>query len=201
MRLGMRASRGFIFICAFVLPLLVGEPATATDDLGGKGEYAPPAARQWILMEQDPKYLPHGIRTGEYYVLRNERNESKALEYGQRDYGVNLTWGIDPRENVAFARPVANSVGSSLRFLQRVSIEFRGQGHLVYRERDYGINLELVRPGPGVDIYQWELRSGGPSDALLTKGRFALFNTVTKDYLVYGDRKYGINLKWLRDTP
>jgi hypothetical protein len=50
-------------------------------------------------------------------------------------------------------------------------------------------------------VYEWRLRGDNPPESTpvdLTQP-VGLFNTVSSDYLFYDPRRYGINLKWVRD--
>lgn len=72
--------------------------------------------------------------------------------------------------------------------------------YVIYQERTYGINLGWSDS----PVYQWILRKEGlPHDqqgvAVQPGDVVGLFNERAGDYVVYGEREYGINLRWLRD--
>jgi hypothetical protein len=73
----------------------------------------------------------------------------------------------------------------------------RNSGILGYHERRFGINLSWVgSAGTG----QWTFRRVGGQGQILAHEAVALRNNMTGDYVRYGSRYFGINLKW-SSTP
>jgi hypothetical protein len=114
-----------------------------------------------------------------------------VLAYGERDYGINLVWqNPASQENIRFYK----SGGGTIRYGDRVALYVEGGGYVKYGERDYGINL-VWSSSP---VYEWEV-FGGTHGAPVVAGPtyyHGLRNTAIQRAMVYGERKYGINLVW-----
>lgn len=156
---------------------------------------------QWTVYGQEAAVVP-----GRRYGFLNTYNR-KSLRYGRREYGINLEWdGARTGRHITFLR-----LGTStepITYGETVAIKVEGGGYLYYREREYGINLEYAP----VPVYQWELAGGqrgrpvaaDPDSATVERTgasqyRVRLYNVVHGDYVVYGERDYGINLRWWSD--
>jgi hypothetical protein len=150
----------------------------------------------WQILSRDPAGSPVVSTTSFEYKLRN-RTDRQRLAYGERRYGINLVWvavELDPF-NVRIVRedgpgPVADG--------DPVAIGIDDGGYLKYQSRDYGINL-VWSDSP---VYEWQIRStddGSSGLPINTGDNAGLYNAVEDDFLFYDPRRYGINLKWLRD--
>jgi hypothetical protein len=96
-------------------------------------------------------------------------------------------------------------VTSPIRYGERVAIGIsgvyipgkltNGRAYIQWRQRQYGINLEL---NPNEPSYEWEVRRGPASGSVPVGVYVSLFNRATEDYVVYCERSHGINLGWAR---
>ena len=114
------------------------------------------------------------------------------LAYGDREYGINLVWqNVDGQENLRFYK----SGGGLIRYGDRVALYVQGGGYVKYGSREYGINLVWS----STRVYDWEIFGGTPGAPVVTGSQYfhGLRNTTVQDAVVYGARKYGINLVWV----
>lgn len=134
--------------------------------------------------------------TFEYDLLNTTILE--RLKYAEREYGINLVWAQpDPGAPAAIRFERANGASGPIRFGEIVAIAVRDGGFLRYGEREYGINLKWS----DTPAFEWRLRATAvvADNPVNTSDIVGLFNTVAGDYLFYDPRRFGINLKWLRD--
>ena len=47
-------------------------------------------------------------------------------------------------------------------------------------------------------VYEWQIRARDPGTTVNRTFNLALYNGVERDYVVYGERRCGINLNWYR---
>src|SRR5215208_4164426 len=130
------------------------------------------------------------------YDLFNETMLQRVV-YGSREYGINLVWDDPDPTNPSIRFLPLSGATTPILYGERVAIHVRGGGFLRYGEREYGISLKWSES----PVYEWRLRGDNPPESTpvdLTQP-VGLFNTVSSDYLFYDPRRYGINLKWLRD--
>jgi hypothetical protein len=150
----------------------------------------------WQILSGDPAGSPVVSTTSFDYKLRN-RTYRERLAYGERRYGINLVWvpvELDPFN----VRIVREDGPGQVADGNRVAIGIDDGGYLKYQSRDYGINL-VWSDSP---IYEWEIRTtddGSSGSPVNTGDNVGLYNMVEDDFLFYDPRRYGINLKWLRD--
>lgn len=128
--------------------------------------------------------------------------------YGRREYGINLNWAKRKQQhdsgapaNFTFSRP--SGTGEPIKFGEAVALRERTGGYIYYKSREYGINLEFSRR----PVYEWEVQGGrtgtpviarneGDSPSNISDVVISLYNRKINCYVVYGERKYGINLVW-----
>jgi hypothetical protein len=145
--------------------------------------------------------------------------EHKDLIYGKRTWGIDLVWDgnfilRDDAHRLCITIQGSDSQASAspVRYFRPAAIRV-GRGPYLYRaylkhgSRDYGIDLVWSDAA----VYEWELhvKQGplvgdeiGPRPARVAWGfTVALYNRTVRDYLVYCERDFGINLKWVRDCP
>lgn len=119
---------------------------------------------------------------------------SEALCYGQRTWGINLTW-TDPAtsNNVLFQKQSGSS--NSITFDEPIAIQVRGCKWLVHEKRTTGINLGWS----DTPKFEWLFKGGAAGKPIISGNQVGLFSTVANDYLMYEKRDWGINLKWFKD--
>ena len=186
MSLGPNACRRWC--CLFVL--LAALPAAGASEASAAGPY------DWDLRSPNPMRVDgQALESGDSVRLVNATN-SQAVVYGEREYGINLEWGDPGGANNVSLLAWPGTRGGFLRRGDRVALRVSGNSHLTYRVREYGINLSWSSE----PAYEWEIRGSGgqfDGDDLVRSGdRIGLYNTRTDEYVVYGEREYGINLVW-----
>jgi hypothetical protein len=116
------------------------------------------------------------------------------LQYGERTWGVNLTWG-----NSSLWKVEAQG-GPHLMKGQAVALKVWGGGWLKYGDQTFGVNLQLS----ATPVYEWYViglendsskRTWAGAD-LTNGGTFALWNSTAKSYLVPGYQTFGVGLNW-----
>ena len=131
-----------------------------------------------------------------YYDLYNVTN-SEALCYGERTWGINLRW-CDPAksENVRFVRQGGGN--GPIVFDEPIAIHVRGGSFLVHQSGRRGINLGWSDS----PRYEWQIKTdkGAPGSSVKAGTLVGLYNAVENDFLMYEQRDWGINLKWLGDS-
>jgi hypothetical protein len=128
-------------------------------------------------------------------VLDNTNMDMNLL-YGDRTWGVNLTWG-----DSSLWRVEAQG-GPHLMKGQAVALKVWGGGWLKYGNQTFGVDLQLS----DTPVYEWYAigSQGSASErsfagySLTDGGTFALWNSSAQAYLVAGDQTWGIGLKWYR---
>lgn len=133
------------------------------------------------------------VRLNSFYVLNN-LTIGKYVGYGRREYGVNLVWDATLPIDDGNIRFESRGGSGPLQLGQPIAVFVKGGGYLHYKERKYGINLEYSQ----TPMYQWEFRGTGTGPVRL-KTSVSLYNSVSRDYVVYCRRDYGINLRWAKD--
>ncbi len=130
--------------------------------------------------------------TGDLVNVDNEEN----LLYGERTWGVNLTWG-----DSSLWRVEAQG-GPHLMKGEAVALRVWGGGWLKYGTQTFGVDLQLS----STPVYEWYaigLRGDASESTwagldLRDGGTFALWNSSAQAYLVQGHQTWGIGLEWYR---
>ncbi len=150
----------------------------------------------WLIIPNDnaiANIIPNNTFTYDFFNL----SKTKCLKYGRREYGINLVWDdpAPPEANIQFQRESGSN--APLRYEELFAIKVRNGGFLHYEEREYGINLKWSN----TPIFEWQFKGdgSGSGDIVQIGSMVGLFNIVSNDYLFYDPRRYGIDLKWLRD--
>ncbi|UCD28922.1 MAG: DNRLRE domain-containing protein [Planctomycetota bacterium] len=143
-----------------------------------------------------------GIDSTEFQDLSNIHQKG-YLEYGERSFGINLVWGNGVLGRSAFFENCTRLgdpiYGSDLVAIRVAWPGVRGKHYLAYGSRSSGINL--VWSEDQACQFRLVSRQGskfGPTGS--EDGLFAIYNVKHNAYLVYGERSFGINLKW-RKAP
>ena len=121
---------------------------------------------------------------------------SDCLIYGHRNgNNINLTWG-DPAksDNIRFQRESGSK--EPMKFEERIAINVRGGGFLVYESGRWGINLGWSKTAK----FEWKILGGKAGDVVQAGVAVGLYSMVEKDSLMYEPRDWGINLKWFKDS-
>jgi hypothetical protein len=119
---------------------------------------------------------------------------AERLAYGERRWGINLVWDDPGGEgNMRFQRP--SGTKEPLKNDEAVAIHVRGGGFLKYESRTFGINLGWSQ----TPVFEWQIR--GASGDVKIPQPVQLFNTRENDYMIYGERPLGINLRWVNSAP
>lgn len=150
----------------------------------------------WQILSAAPTGSPVVSTTSFDYKLRN-RTYRQRLAYGERRYGINLVWRAVDFGDVN-VRIVRERGAGAVTDGDPVAIGIHDGGYLKYQDREYGINLVWSE----APVYEWQVRStddGSSAAPINTGDNVGLFNVVENDFLFYDPRRYGINLKWLRD--
>jgi hypothetical protein len=116
------------------------------------------------------------------------------LLYGERTWGVNLTWG-----DSSLWRVEAQG-GPHLMKGQAVALKVWGGGWLKYGHQTWGVDLQLS----DTPVYEWyaiglkddSTKRSWAGSSLTDGGTFALWNSSAKSYLVPGYQTFGIGLTW-----
>ena len=120
----------------------------------------------------------------------------RYLQYGSRDYGINLVWaprGPSPVKAVRLIR--AKGTLDPISYGEPLALYVEGGKYLKYAEREYGINLVWS----DTPVFEWKI-SGGAAETLVNSRRaVGLMNTKIGQHVVYCEREYGINLRWAKD--
>lgn len=150
---------------------------------------------QWRLewLVDDPKPFFH-------FTIWNTQvgGSSKALAYQERAYGISLGWG-DGRTRRAGHRQWFFTRAEAIEPSHKLAIVNTTRGGCLVFDSDgqaFGIDLKWTEwRGPRRQRScddEWRLRT--------RRGLYALYNDVARDYVVYGERRFGINLRWLADA-
>ncbi len=90
-------------------------------------------------------------------------------------------------------------MGSKIFYNSPFSLQIVGHDFVKYGERSHGINLVWTN----IPLDQWILKNKNESEVKNSEIKsgdiVALYNMKQSDYVVYGVRSKGINLRWLRD--
>jgi len=120
----------------------------------------------------------------------------RYLQYGSRDYGINLVWaarGPRPVEAVRLIR--ANGTLDPIAYGEPLALYVEGGKFLKYADREYGINLVWS----DTPVFEWKIDGGTPARLVNSKRDIGLVNTRIGQHVVYCEREYGINLRWAKD--
>jgi hypothetical protein len=137
--------------------------------------------------------LGQAVMSGQGVTLRHLKID-ESIRYGDRENGIDLVWdeaadlgNVSLHQQGTAAGPVTFGEPIALR------IEGEGLGGFVcYKKRSPGIELDWST----IAVYEWEIAGGAFGRPVPMGGRIGLYNRTFGDYLVYGHRYKGINLRW-----
>lgn len=135
------------------------------------------------------------VVSGQRLTLWNV-TDKENLKYGERTWGINLVWDKTPNlHNVQVFNQGA--AGSPIKYTENVAIYIKGGGYLRYEKRSFGINLGWSSK----PVYEWQIggNGGDPGQPINQSALLGLYNTRAKDFVIYDNRKVGINLVWAKD--
>ncbi len=123
--------------------------------------------------------------------------ERRYLQWEHQTWGINLGWTDD--ESAATARRVTrwfftrSDTTHPLRYGDKVAFGYgEDPSYIRYAERTFGINLEWS----SAPRYEWKLLGGKKGQVVKTGDRLSVYNTVTKQPLIYFDRTVGGDIGW-----
>jgi hypothetical protein len=150
----------------------------------------------WQVVPDDNNVTTVDPSSVHHYELFNT-TVFQVIKYKEREYGINLDWADPDQSNPSIRFQRESGTADPIRFGERFAIHVRDGGYLRYGEREYGINLKWSDD----PHYEWRIRreAADANTVVQTTDIVGLFNTIANDYLFYDPRRYGINLKWLRD--
>jgi hypothetical protein len=150
---------------------------------------------QWQTTPNAPIY------DGRPFLLWNV-DAQEFVAYRKRKYGINLNWfGNKDRPKPNFSIERRRASRRPLEYGEDFALREARGGYIRYKKREYGINLGWSK----TPVYEWCFTGGrgdiGPVKLEDDPGYIfdtlaGLYNTRAKDDVVYGKRKYGINLVW-----
>jgi hypothetical protein len=118
----------------------------------------------------------------------------KTLRYEEREYGINLGWGnTDTGDNIRFQRPSGSK--APIVYEEDIAICVNNGKWVKYGEREYGINL-VWSDDP---VFEWKIKGQSPGVVVTKDQIVGLSNNVvppSPKTVMYGERRYGINLVW-----
>jgi hypothetical protein len=152
------------------------------------GDFA--ARLEWTL---SPEATAAGIPAGFGHQIDLKNNyRGNWIQYRPRnDGGVNIGWVVAPQGEFTLHRQ--SGAPGPTKYDELLAIHNKYGGFLRYKEREYGINL-VYDPSPS---YEWQFK--GSLVGTLGSAPVGLYNTRIKQFVVYCDREYGIQLKWAKD--
>ena len=135
------------------------------------------------------------LNAGSPISLWNKHVE-RYLQYGSREYGINLVWaprGPGPVKAVRLIR--AKGTLDPIAYGEPLALYVEGGKFLKYAEREYGINLVWS----DTPVFEWKIDGGMPARLVNSRRDIGLVNTKIGQHVVYCEREYGINLRWAKD--
>ncbi|MFZ6010984.1 MAG: hypothetical protein ACOYXT_11625 [Bacteroidota bacterium] len=148
---------------------------------------------EWAFVPNQKNITTVNAETQHTYDLVNLAC-GEALGYGTRRVGINLVW-VDPiqSDNIRIVRQSTSK--EPLKFGELIAIHVRKGKYLTYQVRNTSVNLGWSNK----PAFQWKITGGRDGNPVKTMSPIGLFNTVERDWLIYGRRPTGINCCWLKD--
>ena len=151
----------------------------------------------WQILSGDPTGSPVVSTTSFDYKLRN-RTYRERLAYGERRYGINLVW--TPSNSTRSTSGFSNVTAPGRR--SRTATRWRSESTTAATSGTRVAITGSVLSGPSRRCSSGRFarqRTGSSGTPITTGDSVGLYNLVEDDFLFDDPRRYGINLKWLRD--
>lgn len=132
------------------------------------------------------------VKAGGMYTLVNV-TDGESIRYGDRRWGVNIVWDKSTKlNNVKLDR---KGGAGPLKYGDVVGLYLDKGGYVHYQKVRFGPNLSYSKTA----IYEYVVLGGTKGATVKTGQPIGLYNTAAKDFLIYGERPIGINLRWWGD--
>ena len=157
--------------------------------------------KQWMFDPNKPHHslLPKSSFNGpaNRNVNLKNRMEGHFLQHEHQTFGINLGWTDDASAATAvrvsrwfFTR---SDTTHPLRYGDTVAMGYGvSPSYIHYANRTFGINLEWST----APRYEWKLLGGKIGTEVRSGDWLAIYNTVTKQPLIYFDRTVGGDIGW-----
>jgi hypothetical protein len=157
--------------------------------------------KQWMF---DPNHPHHPLYAKSSFNGPASRNtnlknslERRFLQWEHQTFGINLGWTDNASASTAvavsrwfFTRP---DTTHPLRYGDTVAMGYgTSPSYIRYANRTFGINLDWS----GTPKYEWKLLGGRIGQEVRSGDWLAIYNTVTKQPLIYFDRTVGADIGW-----
>ena len=171
--------------------------ATATSD----AETAAGYLKQWMF---DTNHPHHPLYAKSSFSGPGSRNfnlknslEHRFLQHEHQYFGINLGWtdNASPATAVAVSRWffTRSDTTHPLRYGDKVAIgNGKSPSYIRYAHRNFGINLDWS----STPKFEWKLLGGKIGQPVRSGDWLAIYNTVTKQPLIYFDRTVGGDIGW-----
>jgi hypothetical protein len=117
-------------------------------------------------------------------------NSYKELIHANQWFGVDLDWSQHPT-----LWKIEAQGGPHVMKGQAVALRVWGGGWLKHGNQTWGVDLVLS----STPAYEWYVLSGQPGSPI-DSGKFALWNSAARDYLVAAHQTWGVDLDWYKNT-
>jgi hypothetical protein len=124
------------------------------------------------------------------------RTVQQVIKYGERTDGIKLVW--DRNVGLANVKFEQDNPDGLIYEGRATAIHVLNGGYLCYGQQTSGINLVWSQS----PVYEWQIMRGAPPeprDKVQSLDKIVLYNTKAQDYVIYCERRYGINLRWAED--
>lgn len=185
-------------VATLVLTLSVGPVVQQGTRAAGTPKPTPATElRVWQVLPSEP------LMDGKSFSLYTAE-PGQYVVYGRREYGINLVWSRTRPAVGNFTLVLHyHTTKGQIHYAELAALKESTGGYIYYKKREYGINLEFSR----TPVYEWTVHGGnagtpvvpgkwGDSATAMSDVRIALYNHTANCYMIYGEREYGINLKW-----
>lgn len=157
--------------------------------------------RQWVFDPNHPHHPLYAKKDFSGPASRNTNLENtrahRFLQYEKQTFGINLGWTDD--ESKATAAKVSRwfftrtDTTHPLRYGDTVAMGYgKDPSYIRYANRTVGINLDWSSKPQ----LEWKLLGGKKGQVVRSGDRVAIYNTVTKQPLIYFDRTVGGDIGW-----
>jgi hypothetical protein len=175
--------------------------APVTAQRTSTAETAAAYLKQWMF---DPNHPHHYLYAKSSFSGPASRNtnlknklERRFLQWESQTFGINLGWTDDASASTAvrvsrwfFTR---SDTTHPIRYGDRVAMGYgTDPSYIRYAERTFGINLDWS----STPKYEWKILGGKIGTPVRSGDWLAIYNTVTRQPLIYFDRTVGADIGW-----